>query len=419
MKYLLMVSILTFGYSQAFNVENIQASQRTDGSQIVDVCYDLTEDDIFISFRIVPELSIDGGDTWMGLNIPNQANIIGDNVLPGSNKCFEINLTNYLTNTYTSSAKVRVTAEGHEAINLPFEMVAVQAGEYMGEEYIPGYGFGIDTVKTIDYNYEIMKYEVTNAQYLQFLLEALENGYLNNSSWGSASNSEGLCFEYPGETFLDFFDDDIASHESDPDQHGRCDDLFKYYDTPLNAYASKIYWNGTTFVISEGYGNHPITYVSYTGAWAFANYYGLRIPNKDEWLKAARGMNPWDTAYGPETGYDNPKNRANLYDSDDPFESNEYTLRSTPVGFYNGQENNWGYETIDSPSPYGTYDQTGNAQEWTTTAANTPDLFLKGGSFENWYHGTITLNNSHSAESPTAAGNAFGFRCVRTVNIAD
>ena len=163
MKYLLMVSILTFGYSQAFNVENIQASQRTDGSQIVDVCYDLTEDDIFISFRIVPELSIDGGDTWMGLNIPNQANIIGDNVLPGSNKCFEINLTNYLTNTYTSSAKVRVTAEGHEAINLPFEMVAVQAGEYMGEEYIPGYGFGIDTVKTIDYNYEIMKYEVTNA----------------------------------------------------------------------------------------------------------------------------------------------------------------------------------------------------------------------------------------------------------------
>ena len=73
---------------QTFEVQNVTASQRTDGSHIADVCYDLSPDDLFVSFRITSELSIDGGETWMGLNIPTQANIMGDNVLPGDNKCF-------------------------------------------------------------------------------------------------------------------------------------------------------------------------------------------------------------------------------------------------------------------------------------------------------------------------------------------
>ena len=105
----------------------------------------------------------------MGLNIPNQANIMGDNVLPGDNKCFEIALGNYLSDTYTSTAQVRVLAEGHEALELPFEMVEVASGEYMGEQWNPsGWGsFDQDTVKTIDYDFEIMKYEVTNAEYAE------------------------------------------------------------------------------------------------------------------------------------------------------------------------------------------------------------------------------------------------------------
>ena len=41
------------------------------------------------------------------------------------------------------------------------EWVTVPAGEYT-------YGEG-DTVRTLDYDFSIMKYEVTNAQYLQYL----------------------------------------------------------------------------------------------------------------------------------------------------------------------------------------------------------------------------------------------------------
>ena len=422
--FLLIFSFYSFVFTQTFEVQNVSASQRTDGSQIVDVCYDISPDDLFISFRIVPELSIDSGETWMGLNIPNQANVIGDNVLAGENKCFEIALGDYLSDTYTSTAQVRVLAEGHEALTLPFDMVDVPAGEYMGEQWNPaGWGSFEDTLKTIEYDFQMMKYEVTNAEYLQFLLEGLANGYLTNEhALPPATNSQGIGFDYPGETFIGYWDNDICTHESDPDPWNRYDDLIRYYDTPFHHDASQIYWNGTTFVISEGYGNHPVTHVSYTGAWAFANYYGLRLPTKDEWLKAARGMNTWDTAYGPETSYDNPKNRANLRDSEDPWDEEEGHRRTTPVGFYNGEENEWNYETIDSPSQYGTYDQTGNVSEWTTTCAeftsNNVKLFTKGGSFVTWYYDTGSMNNSSSRSSPTVGLGYHGFRCVRTVATA-
>jgi formylglycine-generating enzyme required for sulfatase activity len=423
--FLLIFTFFSFAFMQTFEVQNVTASQRTDGSHIADVCYDLSPDDLFVSFRITSELSIDGGETWMGLNIPTQANIMGDNVLPGDNKCFEIALGSYLSDTYTSTAQVRVLAEGHEALELPFEMVEVASGEYMGEQWNPsGWGsFDEDTVKTIDYDFEIMKYEVTNAEYAAFLIEATANGYLDTGTEcnSGSENSTPVGFLYPGETFISYWTGETYTLNSDPDQYGWCDYLLKFFDTPNNDWASQIYWNGTTFVISEGYGNHPVVSISYTGAWAFANYYGLRLPTKDEWLKAARGMNTWDTAYGPETGYDNPSNRANLRDSGDPFDNYGEYRRTTPVGFYNGEENEWGYETIDSPSPYGTYDQTGNVEEWTSTCSSgSPSMFVKGGNWNFFLHDTGSLNNSKATRSATSlGGSANGFRCVRTIVTSD
>ena len=320
---------------------------------------------------------------------------------------------------------VNVLAEGHEALELPFEMVEVASGEYMGEQWNPsGWGsFDEDTVKTIDYDFEIMKYEVTNAEYAAFLIEATANGYLDTGTEcnSGSENSTPVGFLYPGETFISYWTGETYTLTSDPNQYGWCDYLLKFFDTPNNDWASQIYWNGTTFVVSEGYGNHPVVSISYTGAWAFANYYGLRLPTKDEWLKAARGMNTWDTAYGPETGYDNPSNRANLRDSGDPFDNYGEYRRTTPVGFYNGEENEWGYETIDSPSPYGTYDQTGNVEEWTSTCSSgSPSMFVKGGNWNYFLNDTGSLNNSKATRSATSlGGSANGFRCVRTIVTSD
>ncbi len=416
--FLLFFSFCSFVFMQAFEVQNVTASQRTDGSHIVDVCYDLSQDDLFLSYRVWSELSIDSGENWMGLDIPTEANIMGDNVFSGDNKCFEISLGDYLSDTYTTTAQVRVFAEGHEALVLPFDMVPVAAGEYMGDSYTPSSYF-VDSLKTINYDYEIMKYEVTNAEYAEFLIEASANGYLVDCD--VQSNPCGLCVNMPAHTFVPM-DTSLGNYTvSQPDNNGSYGKLFSHGTEPGESIVnqSAIYWNGTTFVIEEGYRDHPVIRVSYYGAWAFANYYGMRIPTRQEWLKAARGMNDWQAAFGPEAGNPIPSDRVNMRDSGDPFDpGHNHTGRSTtPVGFFNGEENEWGYETIDSPSPYGTYDQTGNANEWVATARRHTALYILGSSFGDWWYngGTAYHNSSWHHASVSSYSLTYGFRCVRTI----
>ena len=51
-KIIFIITLCTFLFSQQAEVTNIQAAQRTDGSKIVDITYDLTEDPIFFEFTI-------------------------------------------------------------------------------------------------------------------------------------------------------------------------------------------------------------------------------------------------------------------------------------------------------------------------------------------------------------------------------
>ncbi len=80
-KYIFQLIILSgLCSAQAFEVQNVTASQRTDGSHIVDVCYDLGEDDVFVSFTVYTSISLDGGMEWLDLVLPPLPNVLYDNV---------------------------------------------------------------------------------------------------------------------------------------------------------------------------------------------------------------------------------------------------------------------------------------------------------------------------------------------------
>ncbi len=363
----LSIIILSCGllYSQTASISNVTAVQRTDGSKIVDIFYDLAEDSLFTYFQVELEVSFDDGASYQ--NSEYISGDAGNGVLAGSGNHLEWNLGAEYGGTYSDQTKVKVIATG-KLILVPFEFVVVPAGDFT-------FGYS-DETRTIAYNYEIMKYETTNAEYAEFLIDA----YANGDVWLNGDEVRGF---YGGDNY-----------------YGPGDYLF------LAMWDSRISWNGTTFIVEEGYGIHPVTGVTWFGAWKFSDTYLLRLPDEEEWEKAARGNTGWDYPWGENIDSSN----ANYHNSGDPFDNG-----TTPVGFYDGRLVD-GFQTTNSPSTFGAYDMAGNASEWTTTQPDdNPQIrLLRGGA---WEWGTDECNSSWSGWwNASDYWRGSGFRCVRTVS---
>ncbi|MCK4357741.1 MAG: SUMF1/EgtB/PvdO family nonheme iron enzyme [Candidatus Cloacimonetes bacterium] len=258
-----------------------------------------------------------------------------------------------------------------------FEWCNVSTGEYT-------YGEG-DTIKTIDYDYQIMKYEVTNVQYVTYLEQALTAGDI----W------------IDGDFVVGYYEGDSQWSAG----------YYDYYElgTPSDDNYAKISWDGNSFIINvpSGYNpgdfdDHPVVYVSWFGAWSLAEHYGLRLPTEHEWEKAARGNTGWDYPWGDNID----ASRANYRYSGDPFDNG-----TTPVGFYNGQIYQ-GFQTTDSPSPFGAYDMAGNVYDWTDSFWSDISSYrvVRGGS---WYVSTSYLLSWYRySYYPSDSSSFIGFRCV-------
>ncbi len=181
-----------------------------------------------------------------------------------------------------------------------------------------------DSLIDLQYDYWIMKHEVTNLQYYTFITTSLSNktAFIKDNK---------VYYQWKN---MPIFPDSIL--------------YIKLLD-------KAIYWLNDSLHLNPQYSSHPVTQVNWFGCMAYCNHKGFQLPDRYEWEKAARGLSGWYFPWGNEID----STYANYYGSNHPYKGG-----TTPVGFFDGTIKN-GFKTHNNASIYGCYDMAGNAYEYT------------------------------------------------------
>jgi formylglycine-generating enzyme required for sulfatase activity/GTPase SAR1 family protein len=232
--------------------------------------------------------------------------------------------------------------EPPQGVRVPENMVYIPSGQFiMGER---------DSIRIIRFKegFFIDKYPVTNAQFCAFLNEC-GNQKEDGSEW---INLEG-------------------SYQKERCRIKKDDDLF---------------------AVEYGFEDHPIIYVTWYGARAYAHWVGKRLPAEEEWEKAARGIDgrvyPWGNEFD--------KKKCNTDESK--------IGHTTPVKKHQ-----------EGRSPYGCLNIAGNSWEWTNSCYNEEKELkvLRGGSWYSYRNDARCANCDRS--NPVGMDSLNGFRCARTL----
>jgi formylglycine-generating enzyme required for sulfatase activity len=252
----------------------------------------------------------------------------------------------------------------------------------------------------VSYVYRISKYEVTNAQYAEFLnaiavdLNDLYNPQMSSSPHGgiSQSGSPGSFsytvkpgFELRPVNFVSFTDAAYFTNWLNNGQPAQSspDPLYAIRDGAYDVYLDPV---GTTR-------NPDAT---------------IFVPSEDEWYKAAY-YDPQTDSYrdfpaGSDfgTACSLPTGAANSANCSSGPGGGPVPDTPTAVGSYPG-----------SPSPHGTFDQGGNVHEWNETMVHGSSRGLRGGFFAGGYGWLAAPTRDWSDSSGEIA--EIGFRVAAVV----
>ena len=100
-----IILLLTIATLYSAEITNIVVQQRTDGSGIIDVTYDLIDSEgIYPSFNVSIEMSINE-EEYSSLSSGDVSGDIGENVIPGISKSIQIQAPG---DTYSDNVVVKV-----------------------------------------------------------------------------------------------------------------------------------------------------------------------------------------------------------------------------------------------------------------------------------------------------------------------
>lgn len=255
---------------------------------------------------------------------------------------------------------------------------------------------------SVGYDYKIGKYEVTAGQYTAFLnAKAKTDSYglystnMSNTSTGCGITRSGVSGSYSYSVASDFVKRPVG--------YVCFWDACRFVNWLCNGQGTGSTETGAYTLTTSGITNNTVTR---NAGWKWA------VTNENEWYKAAyykggsKKAGYWlyptssDTTPGRDTT-DASGNNANYYsDTPYPIEPGKYT---TEVG-----------EFRNSDSPYGTFDQGGNLQEWNETIKKSgANRGVRGGDLVNL---SYNLQSGYAYSfAPTYEPWSFGFRVVQAV----
>jgi sulfatase modifying factor 1 len=280
----------------------------------------------------------------------------------------------------------------------------------MKQDGTTGYG-------SVPYTYRIDKYDVTNAQYTEFLNAKDPTGAsplgLYSGFMGSDGNTAGIAY---------------------------------------NAAAP----NGSKYTVIAGQANKPLAYVTWFSALRFANWLNngqgngdtetgaytllggtqtpsngssitrnpgaaVFLPSENEWYKAA-----YYKGGGPNAGYWTYATQSNTPPTSKPpgpTVANGANYNDKVTGFAltgtQGYSANQPYLTDvgaygNSPSAYGTFDQTGDLFNWNEALVTGQARGIRGGSW-NLDDGALPSTNRDQLYNPNYANFFIGFRVAASI----